>query len=178
MSDPTHELERLISRHLDDECTRREQRELNATLRRHPQAAALFEEHAALDREVKHALRAALRHRPARRRPLPLRERTARVVVVAAAACLAVMFWFAPQHEPTSPGPPAPTRAGVQSWFANPPTTGDTFVENPERFNRPVNWVGRPEAKWIVVPGDQPGEYLVIEVNRVVTRSVHVQQDF
>ena len=129
MSDPTHGLERLISRYLDDECTRLERRELNAKLRRDPQAAALFEEHAALDREVKHALRAALRHTPERRRPLP-------------------------------------------------PTAGDAFVENPERFKRPVNWVGKPEAKWIIVPSDRPGEYLVIEVNRVLTRYIHVQQDF
>lgn len=175
MSDPTHDLERLISRYLDDECTRPERRELNARLRHDPHAAALFEEHAALDREVKHALRAALRHTPERRRPLPLWERTARVVVVAAAACLAVMFWLAPPHKP---GTSEPAQAGAGSWFANLPTTGDTFVERPERFNRPVNWVGKPEGRWIIVPSDRPGEYLVIEVNRVLTRRVHVQQDF
>ena len=175
MSDPTLELERLISRCLDDECSRDEQRELNATMRRDPEAAALFEEHAALDREVKHALRAALHHRPGRHRPLPLWERLARVGVVAAAACLAVMFWFAPQREP---GNREATQAGVQSWFASPPAAGDSFVENPERFNRTVDWVGKPESKWIVVPSDQPGEYLVIEVNRVETRYGGVPQDF
>jgi anti-sigma factor RsiW len=175
MNDPTHELERLISRHLDGECTPRERRELNARLRRDPQAEALFEEHAALDREIKHALRTALRHRPERRRPAPLWEQAARVVIVAAAACLAVMFWFAPAHKP---GVSQPAQAGVQSWFASPPTAGDTFVEGPERFNRPVNWVSKPEARWIVVPSDRPGEYLVIEVNRVLTRHVNVQQDF
>jgi hypothetical protein len=160
---------------LDDECTRRERRELNAAVRRDARAAALFEEHVALDREVKHALRAALRHRPTRQRPLPLWERTARVVMVAAAACLAVMFWLAPPREP---GATASANAGAQSWFANPPTAGDTFVDGPEHFSRPVNWVGKPEAKWIVVPSDVPGEYLVIEVNRVLTSYVQVQQDF
>lgn len=175
MSDPSHDLEHLISRCLDDECTRHERRELNTRLRRDPEAAALFEEHAAIDREVKHTLRAALRHTPDRRRPLPLWERTARAVVVAAAACLAVMFWLAPPREP---GASAPDQAGAQSWFASPPSAGDTFVESPERFDQPVNWVGKPEAKWIIVPSDQPGEYLVIEVNRVLTRHVHVQQDF
>ncbi len=175
MSDPSHDLEHLISRYLDNECTRRERRELNAELSRDPESAALFEEHAALDREVKHALRATLRHTPVRRRPLAPWEQAARVVVVAAAACLAVMFWFAPPNEPQTP---TPAQAGVQSWFASPPTAGDAFVERPERLNRPINWVGKPETKWIVVPSDQPGEYLVIEVNRVLTRYVHIQQDF
>jgi hypothetical protein len=175
MNDPTWELERLISRCLDDECNRDERRELNARISRDPQAAALFEEHAGLDREIKHALRGALHHRPGRHRPLPLWERMARVGVVAAAACLAVMFWFAPQR---GPGTGEPTQAGVGSWFANPPAAGDSFVESPERFNRTVDWVGRPESKWIIVPSDQPGEYLVIEVNRVVTRYGGVQQDF
>jgi anti-sigma factor RsiW len=157
MTDPAQDLERLISRHLDHEATPAQRRELNARLRRDPGAAALFEEHAALDREVRHALRKALRRVPDRRRPLPLWERTARVFVVAAAACLALMFWLAPPHETTSPGTEASAQTGVQSWFASPPTAGDTLVESPERFNRPVNWVGKPSTEWIIVPGQKPG---------------------
>ncbi len=178
MSNPTHDLERLISRCLDDECSPPEQRELNARLRRDPRAAALFEEHAALDREIKHALRSALHRTPDRHRPLPLWERVARVAVLAAAACLAVMFWFTSPRQPTTPGETTSALAQTHSWFAAPPAVGDTLVEQPERFNRPVNWVGKPKTDWIVVPTDQPGEFLVIEVNRVLTRSTRVRQDF
>lgn len=178
MSDPTRDLERLISRCLDDECTANERRELNLRLHRDPGAAALYEEHAALDREVKHALRTALGHRPARPAVLPLWERTARVFVLAAAACLALLFWFAPPREWTAHDTEASAQTGVQSWFASPPTAGDTFVERPQQFDRPVDWVGKPRTKWIVVPSDTPGEFLVIEVNRMVTRSTRVPQDF
>jgi anti-sigma factor RsiW len=178
MNDPTHDLERLISRCLDDECTPQQQRELNAWLQRDARAAALFEEHAALDREIKHALRTTLHRAPERPAVLPLWERTARVFVVAAAACLAIMFWFASPREPASPSTEASAQAGVQSWFASPPNAGDTLVDRPERFDRPVNWVGRPRTEWIVVPSGKPGEYLVIEVNRIPTRSTRVRQDF
>ena len=178
MSDPTHDLERLISRYLDDECTPQQRRELNARLQRDARAAALFEEHAALDREIKHVLRSALRRAPDRSAALPLWERTARVFVVAAAACLAIMFWFASPREPASPGTEASAQTSVQSWFASPPSAGDTLVERPERFNRPVNWVGRPRTEWIVVPSGKPGEYLVIEVDRIPMRSTRDRQDF
>jgi len=175
MSEPTYDLERLISRHLDDEATREERRALNARLRREPDSAALYEQHSALDREVKHALRSALGRSPARHRPLPLWERTARVFIVAAAACLAVMIWLKPTQELSSQAGRAPAQA---SWFAPLPTVGDTLVERPEGFDRPQIRVGKPDTNWIVIPSDKPGEFLVIEVNRVLTRTVHIQRDF
>ncbi|MFQ5805101.1 MAG: hypothetical protein ACE5I3_01485 [Phycisphaerae bacterium] len=176
MSEPTPDLERLISRHLDDECTREERRALNARLRRQPESAALFEEHSALDREIKHALRSALGRSAARHRPLPLWKRSARIFVVAAAACLAAMFWPRPTQQPPSPADGLAAQA--TSWFASLPTIGDTLVEKPDRFVRPQIRVGQPATNWIVIPSDTPGEFLVIEVNRVLTRTVHIQRDF
>jgi anti-sigma factor RsiW len=177
MSEPTHDLERLISRHLDHEATPAERRELNARLRREPESAALYEEYSALDREVGYALRST-RDRPScRHRPLPLWERTARVFVVAAAACLAVMFWFNADRTRAPAGRPLDVRQ-AGSWFAPLPSVGDTLVERPERFNRPEIQVRKPRTNWIVIPSETPGEFLVVEVNRVLTRTVHIQHDF
>jgi anti-sigma factor RsiW len=177
MSEPQHDdLERLISRCLDEECTPQEHRTLNARLRRDPSAAALFEEHSALDREVGHALRRALRHTSVRPRALPLWERAARICVVAAAACLAMLFWLRPGGETSVQQ--AGVVPGAPSWFASPPTVRDALIESPERFDRPQIRVGQPDINWIVVPSDKPGEFLVIEVNRVLTRTVHIHQDF
>lgn len=176
MSGPAHDLERLISRHLDDECTPQERRELNARLGRDPAAAALFEEHRALDHEIRHALRRAVRGSFPHQRPLPLWERATRLLAIAAAACLAATFWLAPPQDAAS----RQGRAAAQghSWFASPPTGGDTLIETPRRFIRPQIRVGRPEADWIVIPSERPGEFLVVQVNRVLTKTVHIQQDF
>ncbi len=177
MSDPAQDLERLISRHLDGESTPEERRALNARLRREPESAALYEEYSALDHEIKHALRSAVGRSPSRHRPLPRWERAARVFVVAAAACLAAMFWFnAGEARPPVSHPRAATQAG--SWFAALPTVGDKLVEHPARFDRPQIRVGKPATNWIVIPSERPGEFLVIEVNRVLTRTVHIQRDF
>lgn len=171
MSEPAHDLERLISRHLDDECTSRERRELNARLRRDSQAAALFEEHRALDREIKHALRSALSRSPLHHPAQPMWERTARVFVVAAAACLAAMFWFAPDRDTSSPRDRTPAQA--RSWFTPPSTWGDVFTDEPT--HTPLRG---SDANWIVVPTDTPREFLVIEVNRARARVVVNHQDF
>jgi hypothetical protein len=175
-SEPTGDLERLISRYLDGESPPRERRELNDRLRRDPRAAALFEEHSALDREVKSALRYALDRPPVAGRVLPRWERLARVVALAAAACLAAMFWLTPNR--SAPGSHDRAAAQAASWFAPPPTFGDTLIAQPERFNRPQIRVDRPNTNWILVPSDKPGEFLVIEVERVLTRTIPVQHDF
>lgn len=176
MSEPTHDLEHLISRCLDEECTSRERRELNARLRRDPEATARFEEHSALDREIKHALRSALGHAPARHRPLPLWERAARTFALAAAACLALALWFAPAKQTMPRDGQPPTQAG--SWFASLPTAGDTLVDSPSGLYRPHIQLRQPDTNWIVIPSDTPGEFLVIEVNRVRTKTIQIQKDF
>jgi len=178
MNDPTPDLERLISRHLDGEATPQERRELNARLR-DPHAAALFEECRALDREVGRALRSALGS--SGRRRAPLRERTARSLLAVAAACLALLFWFniGRSGGPTGGSNSASLAGNVSaSWFASPPTPQDVLVERPEWFERPQIQIGRPEVKWIVVPSQNPGEWLVIEVDRLLRRTVPIQKDF
>jgi anti-sigma factor RsiW len=176
MSEPAHDLERLISRHLDHESTSTERRELNARLRRDPDSAALFEEYAALDREIKHVLRSALGHVPGRFRPRPVWQRAARGLIIAAAACLALLLWLRPAHHALGPGGPAPAQA--RSWFAPLPSVGDKLVEHPARFDRPQIRVGKPATDWIMIPAETPGEFLVIEVNRLLTRTIHIQRDF
>ena len=174
MSEPTHDLERLISRHLDDEATVDERRELNARMRRDPGAAALFQEYAELDREMKYALRSALGLSPVR--SVPDWQRALRVFALAAAACVAVMFWSLPSRERATPGEPGPVQAG--SWFAPLPAAGDTLVKLPARFDRPEIRFTRPQTDWVVIPSETPGEFLVIQVNRVPTRTVRVHKDF
>jgi anti-sigma factor RsiW len=178
MSDPSYELERLISRHLDDECTPQQRHDLNARLRHDPHAVALFEEHAALDREIKRALRRVLDHSPRRHHPSPLWKRAARAVVVAAAACIAAMIWFSPHQNASSPARQAATQGS--SWFASPPTTGagDTLVEQSDPFGRPRMRTGRPNTDWIVIPSDTPGEFLVIQIDRPAKKTASQQADF
>lgn len=176
MSEPSHELERLISRHLDGECSPRERRLLNARLRRDPAARALFEGHRALDHEIKHALRSEFGRPSAGRRPVPRWERAARVCALAAAACLMVMLWLNPARDASEHRGQTPSQA--RSWFGSLPTAGDSFIERPARYDRPQIKVGKPDTDWIVIPSNTPGEYLVIEVNHVLTRTVHIQQDF
>jgi len=168
-------LERLISRYLDEECDGIERRELQGLLRRDPQADALFEESRALDREVSRALRAALGRSHVRRRRLPFWTRLGRVGMVAAAACLALLLWVSPGGRQRNRTADAGGSRG--SWFAPPPVWGDTLEER-EDFERPQVWLDDSERQWIVVPSDAPGEYMVVEIKRVKTRTIRIQKDF
>jgi hypothetical protein len=86
------------------------------------------------------------------------------------------MFWFrSPDRPPTQHA--AVALAGP-SWFAPPPTVGDMLVEQPQRFDRPQIRVGRPDVDWIVIPSERPDEFLVVEVKRVLTRTIPIQRDF
>ena len=179
MNDLPDNIERLISRYLDDEADAGERRQLTTLVRRDPQAAALFDEQAALDREISIALRKALRRPLARPRRLRVWPRVFRTVGVAAAACLAAVFWTQPQGAPPAPDGTAHGSFGVgRSWFAPPPASVDTLVDTPDVFERPGVHLRAADRNWIVVPGDAPGEFLIVEVKRVRTRTVHVQQDF
>ena len=176
MSDPASDLERLISRHLDDECTSRERRELNVRVQRDPHAAALFEQHAALDREVKYALRRALGRTPISRRLPTVWERSARLFAVAAAACLVVMLWLTPARRSAPLGEQASAQPG--SWFASLPTAGDSLIDQSQLPSQPQIRHGESHTDWILIPSDTPGEFLVIQVDRRPTRAADVQKDF
>ena len=59
--------------------------------------------------------------------------------------------------------------------LATPPAARDTVVETPPAEQARIQYNDR---EWIIVPGEEPGQFLVIEVNRVRHRSVPVYQDF
>lgn len=174
MNEPAQDLERLISRHLDGETAPAERRALSARLRRDPAAAALFEQYRALDDEIGRTLRQLFGRTTVARRSRPVWERAARLLGLAAAACLAAACWLTPPDRPAS----RQARAGGPSWFAPPPSLGDTLVRTPPGFVRPQIRLGKPQSEWILIPSDRPGEFLVVEVNRVVTKAVHIQRDF
>lgn len=176
MSETSDQLERLISRFLDDECSPGERRELNAALRSDPNARALYEETAALDREVGHAMRAALGRTLKPQTTRGVWPRIGRVVALAAAACLVLMVWLAPPR--TDNGKLAGPVQNGGSWFASPaPAAGELQVEKP-LYDRPALRLRHTQRDWIIIPGKQPNEYLLIEVDRVQTRFKGIQEDF
>ncbi len=179
MNPSSSELERLISRYLDDEATPQERRELNVRMRSDPAVEALVDDYASLDRELGNALRGAL----GRTRVLPvgrsLWARAGSLVGLAAAACLALMVWMRPVQPAGRPADRQPVHAGVPtSWFA-PAVPQDQTVQRVNRsFERPQRRQRQTEREWILVPGERPGEYLIIEVKRVRTRAVAIQVGF
>ncbi len=173
MTDPREQLERLISRCLDGEASAEERRDLQRALRRNPSADALFEEYAALDREAGHAIRAAVAAPgigPVLRRPSIWRE-----AGLALAACVAMLVWLQPLERPSAGGAADASRA---SWFAPPPTTTDSWTDDARSVERLGVPMADTDREWIVVPGERPGEYLVIEVNRTRTRLLQLRRDF
>ena len=174
MIDPSDNLERLVSRYLDGECTPEERKQLKAMLRR-DSAEDFFEETAALDREFGRAMRQSLGRTLVVRRRTPLWVRISRIAGLSAAACLAWLVLRSPtQPSATLSDRPQPQRA---SWFAPQPTAADTLAEQPVS-ERPQVRMDKMDRHWIVVPADTPGEFLVVEVKRVKTRTVPVQEDF
>jgi anti-sigma factor RsiW len=179
MNTPAPELERLISRYLDDEATRAERRQLEAWMRRDPEVEALVDEYAGLDREIGLVMRTAL-GRPAR--TTLLRSRCAWVTqaaAFAAAAGLALAVWMTP-GQPGAPRTGAvPARAGAgASWFAPVSLPRDSIREVPPAFERPQVRLRDTNRDWIIIPADEPGQFLLIEVDRVRLRAIHIEQDF
>lgn len=174
MNEPTERLEHLISRCLDGQATGAERRELRTAMRRDPAAAELYDELRQLDRLIGATLRREAR-RP-RRRPVWLR--LVQSASLAAAACVAAIVWphIGPAQRPQTPGSVAPQLA---SFFAPPPSAaaGDSFSPEASREREP-HGAARSEREWIVVPGDRPGEYLVVEVRRPAPQRPGGGQDF
>jgi hypothetical protein len=174
--DPSDNLERLVSRYLDGECSPEERRQLKAMLRKDSAAEDFFEQTAALDREVGRAMRQSLGRTLVIRRRTPLWVRASRIAVLSAAACLAWLVLRTPDTPPIS-GQNGLTQPRRASWFAPQPVAADTLAAQPEP-ERPQVRMDKMDRHWIVVPGDTPGEFLVVEVKRVKTRTVPVQEDF
>lgn len=183
MTEPRNDLERLVSRYLDEECSREERKQLEALLQRDRDAEAFFEETAALDREIGRLMRQSLGRSVVVRRPAARWRRTMRFAGLAVAACAGLLLspqgWWsifgsgaADDH---AAGDHPPARA---SWFVPPPAGGDIYGADPRPFERAQVRVDRADREWIVVPSDRPGEFLVVEVKRMKTRTIPVQEDF
>ncbi|MFH1749199.1 MAG: hypothetical protein ABIG44_19380 [Planctomycetota bacterium] len=179
MKQPPSDLERLITRYLDDEATSRERRELDAWTRSDPNAEALLDDYAALDREFGNAIRGAM----GRTRIIPVGRsvwsRATGLVGLAAAACLALLVWMQPPPSAVENGRDQSSGSVLpSSWFV-PAVPQDRVMRQANRsFERPQRRQRNLDREWILVPGEGPGEYLVIEVNRVRTRAVNIQGDF
>ena len=172
-------LEHLISRCLDDECTADERQVLESLTRGDAEVRALFEDTQRLDRCVGDALRQTLRRSPD---AIPIRTsriRISQTLTVAAAACLAALFWFQPKPAAHDPGNQPPQKAALgSSWFAAPAPQGDAVEPLPSAYERPELRVRGTQRDWIIIPGDEPGTYLVIEVDHVRTHVIGVHRDF
>lgn len=176
MTYDTDKLEHLLSRHLDGECTPQEEQLLRSLVRREPEVRARLKDYERLDREVGDALRAALGRTP---RAAGIRwTRIGRNVVVAAAACLAAAAWLQPRLAPRRPGAGGTQQASAGSWFAPAASEGDTVEPTPPGYERPEVRLRGTQRDWIVIPGDEPGTYLVIEVDHVRTHVIGVHRDF
>lgn len=174
MSHPADEgLERLISRCLDHEATPHELRLLNERTRREPAARALRDEIATIDRDAGQALRHVMR-RTIVVRPAPaLWQRIGGALSVAAAACLAIAVWTTPAARPAD----GARGRQASSLFFDSPWADSAETDRPA-MERPHIRSHDTERRWIVVPSDRAGEYMLIEVNRVKTRVVGIHQDY
>ncbi|MEW6252215.1 MAG: hypothetical protein AB1716_16375 [Planctomycetota bacterium] len=189
MNPPSERLEHFFSRCLDGECTPAEARLLEGLLRDRPDVRTAFEEYRRLDAAVGDALRAALgrpvveRSAAAARPPLQtpaVRVRLSRLVAIAAAACLALVPWLTarrPAAGPAGSSGQTPQVAGA-SWFAPRGSQSDEIAPLPRAYERPEVGVRGVQRDWLVVPGDQPGTYMVIQVDHVRTHAVRIHQDF
>ena len=173
-------LEHLFSRHIDGECTPEECRLLEALLRDDPEARQLYEDYRQLDEQFGTALQQAWAAPVRARRPRPLWVRIGRNALVAVAASVAALLWL----QPTRPSTPTPRgkhpvqAAASTGWFAPAPQHPDVVEPVPGVYERPQLRVGGTQRDWIVVPGDEPRQFMVIEVNRVRTHVIVVHQDF
>jgi len=107
-------------------------------------------------------------------RRLPIRWLT-----LGLAASLAGLFLLLPPQRGGPAGRSPGYREGVRvaSMFA-PPVLGDAYVPDSAAAATPQVRLEETERDWLVIPSPQPGEFLVVEVNRTQIRRVGIQQDF
>jgi hypothetical protein len=178
MNRGSERLEHLFSRCLDNECTPQERQLLERLLRDDAELRALYADYGRLDRLVGDTLRDEAGQA---RRVIPMRaawSRVAKALTVAAAAGLAAIAWYQPSRTAPQPGGPRVEQAGFSSWFAPAPAAADVVEPVSPGLERPQVRLQGTQRDWIVIPGDEPGEVLVIEVNRVRTHAMGVHRDF
>lgn len=179
MNRDSDKLEHLISRCLDDECTADERQLLDSLVRGDAEVRALFEDTRRLDRCIGDTLRQTLRRPPTAAPVRTARIRLSKTLTLAAAACLAAIFWFQPKPAPNASGSKSPQQANLAgSWFAPPTAQGDAVEPVPSAYERPEVRVRGTQRDWIIIPGDEPGTYMVLEVDHVRTHVIGVHRDF
>ena len=175
MNTPSEHLERLFTRNLDGECTPAERRQLDDLLRENPQVRADFENYRRLDELVGHAVRDAMGARP-KTIQMPAWRRVARLAGLAAAACLAAAAWLYPGNPPQKANSDASQATMLGSWFA--PVAADPVEAVPVEYERPGVRERGTRRDLIVIPGDEPGTYMVIELEHVRRQPSGAPQDF
>ncbi|MCA9243409.1 MAG: hypothetical protein KDA32_05605 [Phycisphaerales bacterium] len=180
MSDPREQLDRLISRYLDDEASAEDRRQLNRLARSDADVDALLDSEIELDREFGYAMRRTMGKSLARRRSMRRFAEPTRLAVLAVAAAIAAGAWIAPELKSTPPRGEKPVAARVMDFSQAPRDVADAFVDLPPRYIRPdVRLDVRPDHReWLVLPARDGAEFLVIQVDRVRTRVVRLGRDF
>lgn len=179
MSRRSERLEHLFARCLDHECTPQERRLLERLLREDAELRGLYEEYCRLDRVVGDTLREEAGQAARILRPSTgTWVRLAKGLAVAAAAGLAVVAWYQPARPAAAPGASHADQAGFSSWFAPPSAPADVIEPVTPALERPQIRLQGTQRDWLVIPGNEPGEFLVIEVNRVRTHAIGVHRDF
>lgn len=182
MQPEVENLERLISRFLDNEASPNQRRALDERLRGNPAARALLDEYTALDREAASALRHALGPRVIR--PISadrLRNPALRWGATLLATAAAVALFFAPQWRPLG-GPGAASRGerpvqAATAWFSDQPA-GDACVPAGALGESIGDGARSGRCDLIFVPGARTGEFLIIEVNRAPARQGAPRRSF
>lgn len=175
-------LERLISRVLDHEASAAEHEHLQALCNHDAEARQLYDELCSVDAEVATAMRRAL-GQPVRLRLRPRRQRTWQYGIVAAAACIATLAWLQPRPQPTTqlgnhPQHQSGLLPSAASWFATPQRPGDVLEPVPEVFVRPGTVTRGTQRHWVVIPGEKPRTYMIVEMDNVRTQVNAIERDF
>lgn len=177
MSNAREHVERLISRSLDRELSASQEAELSATLARDAEARTCFEEWRKIDALSREVLRGVIASSTpcvvgaARMQPW------VRTLSCGLAACLAMLVWTAPSQRPGGGGGLQQASA-ASSWFEPPSPPVDVYEPMPAEFQRPHVRVHDSERDWLIVPGERPNEFFVIEVDRVKTEIQRIEKGF
>jgi hypothetical protein len=180
MSRESDRLEHLFSRRLDGECTPAERALLEKLARDNPHVREEFEAYRELEQLLGSALRTEMgRPQPASRTRTAWRQ-VGRTAALAVAACIAAIAWLQPGMRPAAaPRGRQPAHAqSIGPWFAPARPAVDVVEPVPSAYERPELRVRGTQRDWIVIPGDQPGSYYVIEVDRERTHVIPVRRDF
>lgn len=167
------ELDRLISRFLDNECTSEERRALNRRMDSDAAVRCEYEDYAGVDREAGHALRLLVSRTMRPARPLARWLRIGRAAALATAACLAAVIWIPERGSGKAGG----NDASGASLFAA-PNWGDLIQAEKPIMDRPHIREQDSDRRWIMIPSERPGEFLLIELNRTRTRAYGIHGDY